>query len=84
MIIRYMKKDGVAFFSFLLLYSLMRFGVSELRLDSREIIAGLTTPQVTALFMIGFSVLGLVYSWRRGESEVAAPEPELAATGPPD
>ena len=82
LIMRYILKDGVAFFSFLLLYSLMRFGVSELRLDSKEIIAGLTTPQVTALFLIGFSALGLVYAWRR-EPEVAAPEPEPVATGPP-
>ncbi len=58
------RKDGVAFFGFILLYSLMRFGVSELRIDSREIIAGLSTPQVTALFLIPMAALGLLYSLR--------------------
>jgi phosphatidylglycerol:prolipoprotein diacylglycerol transferase len=65
LIIRFAQRDGVAFFSMLLLYSLMRFGVSELRLDSREIIWGLTTPQVTALFMIPISLAGLAYCWYR-------------------
>ncbi len=60
----FVKKDGVAFFGFILLYSLMRFGVSELRIDSREIFAGLTTPQVTALFLIPIGLLGLWWSLR--------------------
>lgn len=84
LILRLAKKDGVVFFSFLLLYSLMRFGVSELRIDSRVIIAGLTTPQVTALFVIAISLVGFLYVWRRPASEVpvgtAAP---VTATGPP-
>ena len=65
---RYVRIDGVAGFGALLLYSLMRFGVSELRLDSREIIAGLTTPQVTSLFIIVISGVGLAYALRRGRS----------------
>jgi phosphatidylglycerol:prolipoprotein diacylglycerol transferase len=77
LILRVAKRDGVTFFSFLLLYSLMRFGVSELRLDSREIIAGLTPPQVTALFVLPISLIGLLYCWRR-----EAPEASSAA-GPP-
>lgn len=85
LILRFARRDGVAFFSFLLLYSLMRFGVSELRLDSRVIIAGLTTPQVTALFVIAISLVGLLYSWRRPASELppAAAAP-VSTTGPPD
>lgn len=84
LILRFVRKDGVVFFSFLLLYSLMRFGVSELRLDSREVIAGLTTPQVTALFLIPISLVGLIYSWRHAASEASAAAATLApATGPP-
>ncbi len=75
LILRFVRRDGVAFFSFLLLYALMRFGVSELRVDSREIFAGLSTPQVTSLFLIPVGLVGLVYSWRKGPSEV----PEVAA-----
>lgn len=78
LILRFVRKDGVAFFSFLFLYSLMRFGVSELRLDSREIFAGLTTPQVTAMFVIPIALLGILYVWRQANSE------EPSATGPPD
>ena len=84
LILRLARRDGVTFFSFLLLYSLMRFGVSELRLDSREIIAGLTTPQVTALFLIPMSLVGLLYSWRQPASEASAPaSASTLATGPP-
>ncbi len=84
LILRLARRDGVTFFSFLLLYSLMRFGVSYLRLDSREIIAGLTTPQVTALFVIPLSLLGLLYCWRRPSREAApAPATLAPATGPP-
>lgn len=85
LVLRFAKWDGVTFFSMLLLYSLMRFGVSELRLDSREIIAGLTTPQVTSLFLIPISLLGLLYSWRRASAEArAVPTAPALAASPPE
>lgn len=84
LILRLARRDGLVFFSFLLLYSLLRFGVSELRIDSREIIAGLTTPQVTALFLIPMSLVGLLYSWRRPAPEApATATTQVSATGPP-
>lgn len=84
LILRFVPRDGVAFFSFLLLYSLMRFGVSELRIDSRVIFAGLTTPQVTALCLIPISLVGLWYSWTRPAAEEPRAEAVPAvATGPP-
>ena len=55
----------------------MRFGVSEFRLDSREIILGLSTPQVTALFLIPIALAGLLYTWRQPIAE--APTPAAAA-----
>jgi prolipoprotein diacylglyceryltransferase len=82
LILWYIKRDGVAFFSFLLLYSLMRFGVSELRIDSRVIIAGLTTPQVTALFLIPPSLIGLIYCWLQGPSAEPARPPPVASPAP--
>ncbi len=84
--IRYLRRDGVAFFGLLFFYSLMRLGVSELRLDSREIIWGLTTPQVTALFVIPLSLLGILYCWRAGRPASETPPAAVApapATGPP-
>ena len=84
LILRYVRRDGAAFFSMLLLYALMRFGVSELRIDSREVIAGLTTPQVTSLFLIPPALIGLVYCWRQPAAEPLAAAAALApATGPP-
>jgi prolipoprotein diacylglyceryltransferase len=81
-----LRRDGVAFFGMLLLYSLMRLGVSELRIDSRVVIAGLTVPQVTALFVIPPSFIGLIYCLRQ-KGETTSPEPAraklAAATGPP-
>jgi phosphatidylglycerol:prolipoprotein diacylglycerol transferase len=84
--LRYLRRDGVPFFTATLLYSTMRFGVSELRLDSEEVIWGLTTPQITSLVMIGVSVVGIIWCWRRAEGEeVHGPSPgaPVAATGPP-
>jgi len=83
-IIWYVRRDGVAFFSFLLLYSLMRLGVSALRIDSRTIIWSLTTPQVTALFLIPPALMGLVYCWLRGgRAEPERPPPSLTPAPAP-
>ncbi|MEX1254022.1 MAG: prolipoprotein diacylglyceryl transferase family protein [Dehalococcoidia bacterium] len=73
LVLRYARREGVAFFTFLLLYSLLRLGESELRLDSREIVWGLTTPQVTALCLIPVAILGIVVCWRIGSPEREAP-----------
>ena len=67
----FLRKDGVAFFGAVLLYSLMRLGLSELRIDSKEVVWGLTTPQVTALFLIPIGVLGLLYTLRQPPRDLA-------------
>lgn len=82
LVLRFFQRDGVAFFGALLLYALMRFGVSELRIDSRVVIAGLTTPQVTSLFIIPVAALGLIWTWLRGESEEPAPRTPVARSQP--
>jgi phosphatidylglycerol:prolipoprotein diacylglycerol transferase len=85
-IIAYVRRDGVAFFTAAFLYSAMRFGVSELRLDSDEVIWGLTTPQVTSLVMIVVAAIGLIWCWRRADEDDArepASGAPMAATGPP-
>jgi phosphatidylglycerol:prolipoprotein diacylglycerol transferase len=83
LVLWYVKRDGVAFFGFMLLYALMRFGVSELRIDSQTVFAGLTTPQVTALFLIPPSLIGLVYCWLQGRSvEESRPPPQAASPAP--
>jgi phosphatidylglycerol:prolipoprotein diacylglycerol transferase len=83
LLLRYVRVDGVIAFSFMLLYSLMRFGLSYLRVDSREIIFDLTTPQVTALVLIPISVLGIIWCLLRRPREAAGrTTPSSAATAP--
>ncbi len=60
----------------------MRLGLSEMRIDSKEIIWGLTTPQVTALFLIPVGVLGLLWTLRQPE-RVLPDEAEPDAASPP-
>ncbi|MEX0785213.1 MAG: prolipoprotein diacylglyceryl transferase [Dehalococcoidia bacterium] len=81
LILRMIQKDGVIFFSFILLYSLMRFGVSELRLDSEDVFAGLSTPQVTALGLIPIALAGLWYCFRQPDRDLRPVAQQ--ATSPP-
>jgi len=73
LIFRYVGKDGVAFFACMLAYSLMRFWVSELRIDSRVIVASLSTPQVTSLFITPVATIGFVWALLRGGAKGPAP-----------
>jgi phosphatidylglycerol:prolipoprotein diacylglycerol transferase len=75
--LRFVRHDGVILFTAMLLYSLMRFGLSYLRVDSREIILDLTTPQVTALILIPISVIGIIWCLMR------KPRGEAGATARP-
>jgi phosphatidylglycerol:prolipoprotein diacylglycerol transferase len=72
LIFRYIAKDGVAFFAGMLAYALMRFWVSELRIDSEVVVWGLTTPQVTALIVTPFALAGFIWTLLR------EPSPETA------
>ena len=81
-ILRYVRRDGVTFFSFLLLYAVMRFGLSYLRLDSPEVFAGLTTPQVISLGLIPIAILGLLYSWFSPRAQTPAPVAAPTSTRP--
>ena len=82
-------RPGVVFFSGMVLYSAMRFGVSYLRVDSCVNPIGgcpdyvvrdwMTFPQVVSMATFGIGVAGLAWSLLRAPQE-APPEP--AATGP--
>jgi len=62
-------KSGVIFSLAFLLYSVMRFFVSFLRIDSKPVVWGLTTPQVVSLLIIPISLALLVFFLRRKEPE---------------
>ncbi len=62
-------KSGVIFCTAFILYAVMRFGVSELRLDSEEPFFGLSTPQLVSVAVIIVFLPLLVFFMRREEPE---------------
>ena len=75
---KYMRpKSGVIFCSAFILYAIMRFFVSFLRLDSEEPLLGLTTPQVVSAIVVIVGVPLLVFFLRRDDpGPYVAPSPE--------
>lgn len=85
---RYQPKGGVVFAFAFLLYAVMRFFVSFLRLDSKEVVLGLSTPEVISLLVVAVSAPLLVYFATRkadhpflrpatGQDSPRTPRPEL-------
>jgi phosphatidylglycerol:prolipoprotein diacylglycerol transferase len=66
---RYAPKSGVIFALAFLLYAIMRFFVSFLRLDSEEPLLGLTTPQLVSIVVIAVALPLLAFFLRRPEPE---------------
>jgi phosphatidylglycerol:prolipoprotein diacylglycerol transferase len=62
-------KSGVIFAAAFLLYAIMRFAVSFLRVDSKTVVAGLTTPELTSLLVILVALPLLIFFLRRKEPE---------------
>jgi phosphatidylglycerol:prolipoprotein diacylglycerol transferase len=61
-------KPGVIFALAFLLYAIMRFAVSYLRIDSEEPLIGLTTPQLVSVIVIPIAaLLAVVFSRREAE-----------------
>ena len=61
---RFYKRDGLVFFSYAFLYSIMRLGISALRLDN-QVLWEFKMAQVVALIVIGISILGFAYCLRQ-------------------
>jgi phosphatidylglycerol:prolipoprotein diacylglycerol transferase len=64
-------KDGVIFTLAFLLYAVMRFFVSFLRIDSKDVVAGLSTPQFVSVLVIAVAVPLLIYFLKRPRKEGA-------------
>lgn len=69
---RFRPKSGVIFCSAFLLYAVMRFFVSFLRIDSKEPLLDLSTPQLVSLLVIAVSVPLLAFFALRKEPEIEA------------
>ncbi len=80
---RVYRKDGLIFFSCLGIYSIMRFGLNFLRLDSKTIAGGdLNVMQMVALGVLIVSLVGFVYYWRKPAAQ-PEPAPQPAPTEAP-
>ena len=70
------KWSGLSFFFFLISYSVMRFFVSMLRLDSADtFFLGVTVPQLVSLTVIAISIPPVIAILRRGPREEPVPPP---------
>ena len=63
------RRDGVTFFSWVLLYGAMRLGVSFLRLDDL-VFVGLRTAQIIAIVTMGLAVPAIIYLLRTPPQEM--------------
>jgi phosphatidylglycerol---prolipoprotein diacylglyceryl transferase len=63
-------KPGVIFCLAFILYAIMRFFVSFLRLDSKEPLLGLSTPQLVSIVVVIVLTPLLLYFMRRPQQEV--------------
>ena len=72
---RLRPKSGVIFTSAFLLYAVMRFFVSLLRVDSKAPIFGLTTPEIISLLVIVTFIPLLFFFLRRTEPDLPPMSP---------
>ena len=81
---RLRPKSGVIFASGFLLYAVMRFFVSFLRLDSEEPLLGLSTPQLVSLLVVIVGIPLLLFFLKREEPEEDGgdPKPRVQSSTP--
>jgi phosphatidylglycerol:prolipoprotein diacylglycerol transferase len=79
---RVFKRDGFLFFTYAALYSILRFGISFMRLD-KEVFLGLRMAQWLALGVIGVSIIAFALLLLRGirASRQAAPAESTLPAG---
>ncbi|MDD3150252.1 MAG: prolipoprotein diacylglyceryl transferase [Candidatus Gastranaerophilales bacterium] len=54
-------KEGSIFFLYLILYSLVRFFIEQIRIDSVFYFLGLPIAQIASIFMLLIGIIGLIY-----------------------
>lgn len=58
------NKDGVIFFSYLILYSIVRILIEQIRVDSILNIYGVPIAQIVSILMIFISIFALIYIYK--------------------
>jgi prolipoprotein diacylglyceryl transferase len=76
---RMQPKSGVIFTLAFILYAIMRFFVSFLRIDSEEPLLGLSTPQVVSVIVVIIGIPLLLYFLKREEPEPSTGAPASSA-----
>jgi prolipoprotein diacylglyceryltransferase len=69
-------KSGVLFCAGFIMYAIMRFFVSFLRLDSEEPLLGLTTPQVVSVVVVAVLTPLLIFFLKRPRQATDAMSPQ--------
>jgi len=65
-VMKFKKYDGLVFFSYLFLYSVIRFSLEYIRLDDTSVLLGLRWPQIMSVIAMLVSVAGFVWIiWRQ-------------------
>ena len=77
------RRPGLTFFVFLIGYSVMRFAVSYLRVDSAEtVLPGITVPQLVSLLTVIGSIPAIVWLLRQPPVDPTPPVPPPAGRIP--
>lgn len=58
---KFFKKDGMVFFLYLILYSIVRILIEQLRVDSVLNVCGIPIAQIVSVFIILISLFGIVF-----------------------
>ncbi len=70
------RRLGLTFFVFLVGYSVMRFAVTYLRVDSAEtILPGMRVPQMVSLLVVLFAIPPIIYLWRQPQVDEQTVDP---------
>ncbi len=77
------RRSGMTFFVFLISYSVMRFLVTYLRVDSADtLVTGMTVPQLVSAVVVVASIPAILYLLRLPPTSDAPPPPPVAGRIP--
>ncbi|TAK57224.1 MAG: hypothetical protein EPO22_12605 [Dehalococcoidia bacterium] len=73
------RTAGLTFFSYLIMYSTMRFGITYLRWDSKEVLGQwMNVPQTVSAVMLVVALAGVWWRLRAGDDDSVVPAPQTS------